>query len=79
MAYRLVPRWARVQWLWFVEIIARPRGRFVVQPRRWIVEWTFGWLNRSRRLAKCFERTIESDEAFVHIAMIHLMVKRLAK
>jgi putative transposase len=46
--------------------------------RRWIVERTFGWLNRSRRLAQCYERTIESDRAFVAVAMIHLMYKRLA-
>jgi putative transposase len=78
-AYRSVVRWARVQWLWVVEIVSRPRGRFVLQPRRWIVERTFGWLNRSRRLAKCFERTVASEEAFLQIAMIHLMVKRLAK
>ena len=55
-AYRSVVRWARVQWLWVVEIVSRPRGRFVLQPRRWIVERTFGWLNRSRRLAKCWSR-----------------------
>jgi putative transposase len=38
---------------------------FVVQPKRWIVERTFRWLNRSRRLAKDYERTIESSEAFI--------------
>lgn len=37
-----------------------------------------GWLNRSRRLSKSYERTIESDRAFLQIAMIHLMLKRLA-
>jgi putative transposase len=42
------------------------------------VERTFGWLNRSRRLSKSYERTPESDQAFVYIAMIHLMVRRLA-
>jgi hypothetical protein len=58
---------------------AGPRGEFALQKKRWIVERTFGWLNRSRRLAKSFERTTQSDAAFVHVAMIHLMVKRLAK
>ena len=62
-----------------VEIVTRPRGKFVIQRKRWIVERTFGWLNRSRRLAKSFERTTQSDAAFVHVAMIHLMVKRLAR
>lgn len=67
-----------MNWLWVVEIVTRPRGRFVLQKKRWIVERTFVWLNRSRRLSKSFERTVESDAAFVHAAMIYLMVKRLA-
>ena len=61
-----------------VELVRRPKGRFEIQPKRWIVERTFGWLNRSRRLSKSYERTRESDEAFVYVAMIHLMVRRLA-
>lgn len=77
-AYRSLVDWAWVQWLWFIEIISRPVGRFTIQPKRWIVERTFGWLNRSRRLAKSYERTPQSDHAFVLIALIHLMVKRLA-
>ena len=76
-AYRSLVDWAWIRWLWLVEIVSRPRGEFEIQPHRWIVERTFGWLNRSRRLSKSFERTIESDEAFVKIAMIHLMVKRM--
>lgn len=77
-AYRSLVSFVWVQWLWFVEIVSRPSGRFEIQPKRWIVERTFGWLNRSRRLAKSYERTIESDHAFVQIALIHLMIKRLA-
>lgn len=77
-AYAALARWALYQWMWCVELVKRPTGRFEIQPKRWIVERTFGWLNRSRRLAKSYERTPESDRAFVHIAMIHLMVKRLA-
>jgi transposase len=77
-AYKSVVDWALVKWLWVVEIVTRPRGKFVLQKKRWIIERTFGWLNRSRRLAKCFERTIESEEAFVQIHMIQLMAKRLA-
>lgn len=77
-AYRALVDWALVQWLWIVSIVTRPKGTFELQRKRWIVERTFGWLNRSRRLAKSYERTIESDRAFVTVAMIHLMVKRLA-
>ena len=78
-AYVALVGWALVRWLWVVEIVRRPRGRFEIQPKRWIVERTFGWLNRSRRLSKSYERTPESDEAFVYIAMIYLMVKRLTR
>jgi len=77
-AYAALVGWAMVQWLWLVELVRRPKGQFEIQPKRWIVERTFGWLNRSRRLSKSYERTPESDQAFVYIAMIHLMVKRLA-
>ena len=45
---------------------------------RWIVERTFGWLNRSRRLSKDFEALPETTETWIRIAMIHLMVRRLA-
>ena len=69
---------ALVKWLWLVALVRRPNVRFESQPKRWIVERTFGWLNRSRRLAKSYQRTPESDEAFFQVAMIHLMVKRLA-
>ncbi|MFY0574834.1 IS5 family transposase [Cystobacter fuscus] len=63
-----------------VEVVKRSdqaRG-FVVQPKRWIGERTFGWLNRDRRLSKDHERKEESSEAFIHLGMIHLMLRRLA-
>jgi putative transposase len=52
---------------------------FVVLPRRWVVERSFGWMGRSRRLSKDYEQTIPSSEAMVKLAMIHLMARRLAK
>jgi putative transposase len=61
-------------------IVTRPqhtKGFRVVQ-WRWIVERTFGWLNRSRRLSKDFEALPETTETWVRIAMIQLMVRRLA-
>jgi putative transposase len=51
---------------------------FVVQPKRWIVERTFGWLSRERRLARDYERTEESSEAFIYLGMSRLMLGRLA-
>src|SRR5437588_5461548 len=74
-AYRAVVDWAWISWFWILEVVTALKDQigFVVQPKRWIVERTFGWLNRSRRLAKDYERTIESSKAFIQIAMIHLM------
>ena len=50
-----------------------------MQPRRWVVERTFGWLTRWRRLNRNYEHTIESSEAVVRVAMIGIMTRRLAK
>jgi putative transposase len=78
-AYQGTAKWAYVLWAWFVEIVRRPSGRFEVQPKRWIVERTFGWWNRARRLSKDYERTIESSTGFIHVTMIRLMIRRLAR
>jgi putative transposase len=62
-------------------IVKRPRktAGFRVLPWRWIVERTFGWLNRSRRLSKNFKVLCKTSEVWVRITMIQLMVRRLAK
>ena len=52
---------------------------FVVIPKRWIVERTLGWLNRYRRLSKDYEYHTETSEAMIQVAMIHVMVRRLAR
>jgi putative transposase len=52
---------------------------FQVLPRRWVVERTFGWLGRYRRLSKDYEGLPETSEALIYAAMIHLMVRRLAR
>ena len=52
---------------------------FKILPRRWVVERTFGWLGRSRRLSKDYEHSVESSEAFLCLAMLRLMLRRLAR
>jgi len=66
---------------WVLEIVKRNDDQkgFVVLPRRWVVERTFAWLSRYRRLSKDDEFLPESSEAMIYIAMIHIMVRRLAK
>ena len=72
--------WASEACGWAMEIIRRPKGRkgFVVLPKRWVVERTFAWLGTCRRLSKSYEVRTESEEAWVNLAMIHLMLRRLA-
>jgi putative transposase len=72
--------WAKAVGDWAIEIVTRPEGTkgFQVLPRRLVVERTFAWLGRSRRLSKDYEGRPETHEAWVLIAMTHLMLKRLA-
>src|SRR5207253_3886013 len=64
-----------------LEIVKRSEAAkgFVVLQKRWIVERTFGWLGRCRRLAKDFEALTRTHLAFVHLAMIRLMMRRIAR
>jgi len=70
--------WARGWYFRAVEIVERhPSGRFVVLPKRWIVERTFAWLGKYRRLSKDYETLLECSECMILIAMTNLMVHRL--
>lgn len=75
-----LPDWVKETFGWMLQTVLRPVGvkRFVILPKRWIVERTFAWLARYRRHSKDYEKTIASAEAFTYIAMINLMSKRLA-
>jgi putative transposase len=71
--------WLAIRIHWVFELVKRPEGQkgFVVQAQRWVVERTFAWLGRYRRLRKDYEELPESSEAFIYLAMIHLMLQRL--
>ncbi len=64
---------------WTLEIVAKdPAARgFQVLPKRWIVERTFAWLGKCRRLSKDYEHLVTSSAAMIRLAMIGLMVRRL--
>lgn len=63
---------------WVLEIVRGVTGQdgFTVTPKRWMVERTFGWLNRYRRLSKDYEELPETSEVMILIAMTHLMLQR---
>jgi putative transposase len=66
---------------WTIEIVTRSQsvGTFKPEPKRWVVERTFAWLGRNRRLAKDFEATIASAQAWIMIANVRLLSRRLAR
>ena len=93
-AYRGLKEWMKTTLGWELEVVrhpwagrvwvvgdqeppSRPKG-FVVLPRRWVVERTFAWLVRNRRLSKDYELLPETEESFVYAAMVRLMLRRLA-
>ena len=73
--------WVETNVTWELTIVQRPKDAvgWVLLPIRWTVERTFAWLGRCRRLSKDREKSVRSSEAFVKLAMIHLMLNRLAQ
>ena len=66
---------------WRLEIVKRSDSQagFAVQPKRWVVERTFAWLGRNRRLSKDYEQMVQSSEAWILVATIRLVLRRLGK
>jgi transposase len=73
--------WAQTTFSVTVEIVNKLEGQkgFTVLPRRWVIERTFGWLTRCRRLQVDYERRPDQAQAMIHLAMIGLMSRRLAR
>jgi putative transposase len=70
--------WTREQCGWRLVIVNKPPDQigFQVLPRRWVVERTFGWLGRNRRLSKDDEEYAETSEAWLYLASIRLILRR---
>jgi transposase len=66
---------------WKIEIVKRSdiaKG-FIILPKRWVVERTFAWISRCRRLSRDFERYARTVAAFIRLAMIQIMLRRLTR
>jgi putative transposase len=72
--------WVFDTYRWILEVVLRQDQQpgFRVVPKRWIVERTFGWLSWCRRFSKDYEVLPQCSEAFIYVAMIRLMLRRLA-
>jgi len=63
---------------WRLEVVKRTEPGFKVLPKRWVVERTFAWIGKNRRLSKDYEELPEVSEMLVYVAMVRLMLRRLA-
>ena len=78
---RELAKWCEEQGGWEVEIVERDKEAkgFKVLPKRWIVERTFGWLGRDRRLGRDYERKVQISKTLIEVAMIRLILRRLTR
>ena len=74
-------RWVKGNCRWVLQTVLRPVGStgFVLLPKRWVVERTFGWFSKYRRLVKDYETEIGMSETMIRAAMIHRMARRIEK
>ena len=72
-------QWVQQQCGWELRIVSRAPDQkgFCALPRRWVVERTFAWLGRNRRLSKDYEGVVQTGECLIYLAMIRLMLRRL--
>ncbi len=80
-AYAALVHWVQETFGWLLSTVLRPVGvkGYVHLPHRWIVERTFGWLGRYRRLSKDYEHGPRNSETWIYISAIHRMARHLLK
>ena len=73
--------WVQKAYGWTLQVVKRAKDAkgWVVLPRRWVIERTFGWLGRYRRLSRDYEGLLLTSEVLIYAAMVHLMLRRLAR
>src|SRR5215212_4114947 len=74
-------QWCQQEGGWELEVVDRNRevSGFEVIPKRWIVERTISWIGQNRRMSKDYERQVQTSETFIEVAMIRLILRRLAR
>jgi putative transposase len=70
--------WCKMEGGWGLEVVEHAPGQrgFSIQPRRWVVERTFGWISRNRSMSKDDERRVQTSETLLQVAMIRLLIAR---
>jgi len=73
--------WCQATGEWELEVVERPAGTrgFSVVPRRWVVERTFSWISRNRRMSKDYERKVQISETLIQVAMIRLLIAQMGR
>jgi putative transposase len=73
--------WCQITGSWELEVVERTPGTrgWSRVPRRWVVERTFSWISRNRRLSKDYERKVQTSETLIQVAMIRLLLTRLGR
>ena len=73
--------WCQATGEWELEVVERAPGTrgWSRVPRRWVVERTFSWISRNRRMSKDYERKVQTSQTLIQVAMIRLLVTRLAR
>jgi len=73
--------WCKAEGDWDLEVVERDPGTrcWSQEPRRWVVQRTFGWLCRNRQLGKDYERKVQTSETLIQVAMIRLLLARLGR